>query len=112
MEKQTRRQVHSELYSLSRYARAYRREGEEEPYGIQIAGYQTDEKTGNRDYVNIWIGEDFKIAKGRDGSYILKLKLVDVKEVMRPEDKKPNKNGKREIATESSFDDDGYIPFA
>ena len=69
----------NKLYNLSRYLRAYEDE-EDHVYGVQLSGYRYngDGKDAEREYVNLWIGDDFQIRKGKDGNYILSVKILDV----------------------------------
>ena len=67
------------MYNLSRYIRAYE-DGEDHVYGVQLSGYRYngDGEDAEREYVNLWIGDDFQIRKGKDGNYILSVKILDV----------------------------------
>ena len=67
------------LYSLSRYIRVYNDE-EGQPYGVQISGYRYngDGEDAKREYVNLWISDDFQVRKGKDGNFVLLVKILDV----------------------------------
>ena len=70
------------LYTFSRYATAHI-DGDS-VYGITISGYLTDNETGKRKYVNLWIdtedGKGAALAKAHDGSFVLKVRLTGVTE--------------------------------
>lgn len=100
------------LFNLSMYATAYVKDGE--AYGVVVSGYMTNDE-GKKKFANIWVPMDdgkAKITKRPDGSYVLSVKLLEVKKKV----KGAEKEEAQKKATVKKFapkveDDDGKDPF-
>ena len=67
------------LFNLSKYATSYIKDGE--VYGVTVSGYRETEE-GERKFANIWIptaDNNANITKRPDGSFVLSIKLLEVK---------------------------------
>lgn len=77
-----------ELFNLSKYATAHIKDGE--VYGVTVSGYRETED-GEKEFANIWIptaDNNAKITKRPDGSYVLSVKLIEVKKKVKEAEKK------------------------
>lgn len=100
------------LFNLSKYATAYIKDGE--VYGVTVSGYRETED-GEKKFANIWIptaDSNAKITKRPDGSYVLSVKLLEVKKKVKggDEDRAEKKGTKKKNAPKVE-EDDGEDPF-
>lgn len=101
-----------ELFNLSRYATAYVKEGE--VYGVMVIGYRATEDGENK-FANIWVptaDNNAKVTKRPDGSFVLSVKLLEVKKKVKGAEGKSGegKKAKKKNAPKVE-DDDGEDPF-
>lgn len=94
------------------YATAYVKDGE--AYGVVVSGYRTNDE-GEKKFANIWVPMDdgkAKITKRPDGSYVLSVKLLEVKKKVKGAEKEgpKSKEFKKKNAPKVE-DDDGEGPF-
>lgn len=95
-----------ELFNLSKYATAYIKDGE--IYGVTVSGYRETED-GEKKFANIWIptaDNNAKITKRPDGSFVLSVKLIEVKKKVKGAEKKEAQKKATKVE-----DDDGEDPF-
>lgn len=100
------------LFNLSKYATAYIKDGE--VYGVTVSGYRETED-GKKKFANIWIptaDNNAKVTKRPDGSFVLSVKLLEVKKKVKGAEKKTEekKETKKKNAPKVE-DDDGEDPF-
>lgn len=100
------------LFNLSKYATAYIKDGE--VYGVTVSGYRETEDREKK-FANIWVPMDdgnAKITKRPDGSYVLSVKLIEVKKKFKGAEKEEEqkKATNKKIAPKVE-DDDGEDPF-
>lgn len=100
------------LFNLSKYATAYIKDGE--VYGVTVSGYRETED-GEKEFANIWIStadNNAKITKRPDGSFVLSVKLLEVKKKVKGAEKKTEaeKKGTKKNAPNVE-EDDGEDPF-
>lgn len=75
------------LFNLSKYATAYIKDGE--VYGVTVSGYRETED-GEKKFANIWVptaDNNAKITKRPDGSFVLSVKLLEVKKKVKGAEK-------------------------
>ena len=100
------------LFNLSKYATAYIKDGE--VYGVTVSGYRETED-GEKKFANIWIptaDNNAKITKRPDGSFVLSVKLIEVKKKVKGAEKEEaQKKATKEKIAPKVEDDDGDIPF-
>ena len=101
------------LFNLSKYATAYIKDGE--VYGVTVSGYRETED-GEKKFANIWIptaDSNAKITKRPDGSYILSVKLLDVKKKVKGgvEGRGAVKKQTKKTTAPRAEEDDGEDPF-
>lgn len=100
------------LFNLSMYATAYVKDGE--AYGVVVRGHRTNDE-GEKKFANIWVPMDdgkAKITKRPDGSYVLSVKLIEVKKKVKGADADgaEKKGTKKKNAPKVEEDDEEY-PF-
>lgn len=101
------------LFNLSKYATAYIKDGE--VYGVVVSGYG-ETAAGEKKFANIWIptaDNNAKITKRPDGSFVLSVKLIEVKKKVKGAEEgsgAEKKETKKKNAPRAE-DDDGKIPF-
>lgn len=100
------------LFNLSKHATAYIKDGE--VYGVMVSGYRETED-GERKFANIWIptaDNNAKITKRPDGSFVLSVKLIEVKKKVKgAEEEEPKAKETKKKYAPKVQDDDGEDPF-
>lgn len=99
------------LFNLSMYATAYVKDGK--AYGVVVSGYRTNDE-GEKKFANIWVPMDdgnAKITKRPDGSYVLSVKLLEVKKKVKGGEADGTEKRTKKKNAPKVEEDDGENPF-